>query len=284
MNDLISVFIPTYNRCNVLDVVLDSVINAVKQYDICVHVYDNSSVDMTENIVLEKQKRYPHIIYNKNKTNVGLDNNMLNVLNEQSTKYTLMLGDDDILKTDFYVKIESYLKQCFDFIVLSTDLVFETTVFSDKLNAFSFLWDKMPYGTLIIRNGLINRHDVEKYIGTSHAYSAIPWESMLCSNADGKCLFYSYSKLVELGVVEKTWKSNAIDIYIYQIPLWFSLLPEVYSVNNKIFRKYMKNIFAPRNLYSLYKLYDFRRVSNTCFLSFAEKLKYSLVRKLQKVK
>lgn len=86
----------------------------------------------------------------------------------------------------------------------------------------------MPYGTVIIRNGLINRCDVEKYIGTSHAYSAIPWESMLSSNAIGKCLFYSDYILVELGEIEKTWKSNAIDIFMYQIPLWFSILPEQY--------------------------------------------------------
>lgn len=94
---------------------------------------------------------------------------------------------------------------------------FKTTVYVEKLSAFSFLWDKMPYGTVIIRNGLINRCDVEKYIGTSHAYSAIPWESMLSSTAIGKCLFYSDYILVELGEIEKTWKSNAIDIFMYQI-------------------------------------------------------------------
>ena len=179
MNNLLSIFIPTYNRCNVLDTVLDRVISAVKEYDVCVQVYDNCSLDKTENIVCAKQKLYPYIFYCKNETNIGLDRNMLNVLNKQVSKYTLMLGDDDFLVDDFYKKIESYLKQCFDFIVLSVDSTFKTTVYVEKLSAFSFLWDKMPYGTVIIRNGLINRCDVEKYIGTSHAYSAIPWESML---------------------------------------------------------------------------------------------------------
>lgn len=199
MNNLLSIFIPTYNRCNVLDTVLDRVISAVKEYDVCVQVYDNCSLDKTENIVCAKQKLYPYIFYCKNETNIGLDRNMLNVLNKQVSKYTLMLGDDDFLVDDFYKKIESYLKQCFDFIVLSVDSTFKTTVYVEKLSAFSFLWDKMPYGTVIIRNGLINRCDVEKYIGTSHAYSAIPWESMLSSTAIGKCLFYSDYILVELG-------------------------------------------------------------------------------------
>ena len=45
MNNLLSIFIPTYNRCNVLDTVLDRVISAVKEYDVCVQVYDNCSLD-----------------------------------------------------------------------------------------------------------------------------------------------------------------------------------------------------------------------------------------------
>ena len=56
MNNLLSIFIPTYNRCNVLDTVLDRVISAVKEYDVCVQVYDNCSLDKTENIVCAKQK------------------------------------------------------------------------------------------------------------------------------------------------------------------------------------------------------------------------------------
>ncbi|MCX8464125.1 glycosyltransferase [Bacteroides fragilis] len=95
MNNLLSIFIPTYNRCNVLDTVLDRVISAVKEYDVCVQVYDNCSLDKTENIVCAKQKLYPYIFYCKNETNIGLDRNMLNVLNKQVSKYTLMLGDDD---------------------------------------------------------------------------------------------------------------------------------------------------------------------------------------------
>ena len=66
MNNLLSIFIPTYNRCNVLDTVLDRVISAVKEYDVCVQVYDNCSLDKTENIVCAKQKLYPYIFYCKN--------------------------------------------------------------------------------------------------------------------------------------------------------------------------------------------------------------------------
>ena len=151
----------------------------------------------------------------------------------------------------------------------------------EKLSAFSFLWDKMPYGTVIIRNGLINRCDIEKYIGTSHAYSAIPWESMLSSNAIGKCLFYSDYILVELGEIEKTWKSNAIDIFMYQIPLWFSILPEQYIMKNKIYRGYMRNLFSLRNIWSLYRRYNFKSLSSMRFLSNINKFKFVLISRLQ---
>ena len=63
-NSLLTIIIPTYNRCNDLEICLSYVIPQVKQYKDKVHIYisDNASTDNTSNLVQKYINNYPDII------------------------------------------------------------------------------------------------------------------------------------------------------------------------------------------------------------------------------
>jgi len=279
MNELISIFIPTYNRAEVLSSVLDKVIAQIADYRIKIYIYDNGSTDNTKEIVNSKQKIYELIEYYCNKVNLGPDKNMLNILKFNETKYILMLGDDDYILESFYDTLNPYLTQDFGFIVLANEDDYQkesTKIFSNKDEAFPFLWDKMPYGSLIMHTGFIKEGEVDKYIGTSHAYSAICWE-ILAKNPKLKCLYLSQKLLVYLGKVQKTWNSSAMDIFYYQIPLWFSLLPDSYNSKEDVFIKSKKLRFKWKSLISCKIYYNFNVLSSKHYFTSSEKLKYELI-------
>lgn len=276
MNELISIFIPTFNRCLILDANLSHIVPIAKMYNIGIYIYDNASSDST-NLMIEKyQLEYSYLYYIRNKENIGIDRNMLHCLECSCSKYILMLGDDDCILDNFYIALKKFLDESYDFIVLSQNKVDSTRIFTDCQDAFEFLWSKMPYGTLIIKNGLLRSTMMNKYIGTSHAYSAIPWEMMSFENHESKCLFFSSELVVKLGVVEKTWKADALNIYLYQIPLWFSLLPQKIHVK-KIKQAYMSNVLSFKSLFILRKSCDFSLLKSKEYLSRMECLKIEFV-------
>ena len=278
MNKLISIFIPTYNRAEILKTVLSKVVDVVSVHQIKIYVYDNASTDNTESVVRFSQQSYEHIQYYKNETNLGPDRNMLNILDFVGTKYVLMLGDDDYVLPNFCELLKPYLERDFSFMVLARQedyLKEKTQIFSDRDQAFSFLWEKMPYGTVIMRTGVIQKDDVAKYIGTSHAYSAICWEML--SKENTTCLYLSETLSVYLGVVEKTWNSSAMDILYYQIPLWFSLLPENYKSKDTIYLKSKKIRFTLRSLISCKARYNFSTLSSKEFFTTCELFKFEVI-------
>ena len=92
---LLTIAIPTYNRAKYLKRALKSI---AEQYDdrLEIIVSDNASLDDTEEVVQEIEKHIP-IKYLKNKENIGSDMNFLQCLREASGKYTVLLGDDDLI-------------------------------------------------------------------------------------------------------------------------------------------------------------------------------------------
>lgn len=89
----ITVCIPTYNRANLVNIALNSVIKQdYKKINIL--VIDNNSTDRTEKIVRSiKDKR---IQYFKNKINLGFPGNLQRCFDLTKTKYLIFLADDDI--------------------------------------------------------------------------------------------------------------------------------------------------------------------------------------------
>lgn len=96
----LTVGIPTYNRCNVINDALDSVMSQVSAVaDVDVLVVDNASTDGTADVVQMYRDRFAEkISYRKNESNIGFAANVDTVVKASKGEYVLILSDDDALE------------------------------------------------------------------------------------------------------------------------------------------------------------------------------------------
>lgn len=110
---LLSICIPTYNRC---DLLRENLIRLVRQVDevleskVEILVSNNSSTDETDKMVKALICDGKQIIYNKNKENLGPDKNFLKCIDLARGEYVWILGDDDYLKDGAIKKVISILQ------------------------------------------------------------------------------------------------------------------------------------------------------------------------------
>lgn len=99
----LSICIPTYNRENYLQNCLQSINIASQSLDnrlkveICIS--DNCSSDETEAVVKNANLALP-VKYCKNKKNLGIPRNFLNVVDMAEGEFAWLIGDDDLLLPD----------------------------------------------------------------------------------------------------------------------------------------------------------------------------------------
>lgn len=96
-NSVLSIAIPTYNRCEFLDYSLSIHIPFLRKYCIPIYVSDNASSDGTQAMVQRWQKEYPLLYYSRNKNNLGFDKNFEKSLMLPETDYVWLLGDSYLL-------------------------------------------------------------------------------------------------------------------------------------------------------------------------------------------
>jgi len=126
-NYILTISIPTYNRCDLLQLTIESVLSQVdNRLDIEIIVVDNASEDNTIN-VMEKYKN--RIKYIRNTTNIGIDANINKCVFESSGKYVHVLSDDDLLIEGALTKILTFIDNDLDFIFLNG------VVFSENFNS-----------------------------------------------------------------------------------------------------------------------------------------------------
>lgn len=92
----LSICIPTYNRKNYLQALLNDIIEQLNQYNkgfFEIIISDNASDDGTEIMVKELAKVCRQICYYKNRSNIGFDKNVLNVLDKAKGRFCWTLSD-----------------------------------------------------------------------------------------------------------------------------------------------------------------------------------------------
>jgi glycosyltransferase involved in cell wall biosynthesis len=267
--DHLSFFIPTYKRELPLRESISSIFEYWKSEKIHqIIVSDNNGGDTALNVVYEFDQKY--INYSPNKVNVGIDRNMIKFLELCESRYCWLLGDDDQLTKDSYEHILPLLNEDLDFIILLDGNpipdypggVYEVHSNDEVGRLLMATWDKLPFGNIVVNveraKQMAIATDISKYIGTSHAYSGILWETLL-SPASSHRVAIVDSKCVEVGIVQKTWTDSSIIIHLIEIPRWFALLPEAISIyKNKALSQYLNLIF---NISSLFSYVKFARLN-----------------------
>ncbi len=118
--NLLGICIPTYNRGFYLKQCLASIIKQFSTFDFPVYVSDNASSDDTDDVILYYKAIYDNIHYNRNSSNLGPYQNILNVIKMAQTDYVWLMGDDDAIMENSLNKIVKCLQNGYDFVILNS--------------------------------------------------------------------------------------------------------------------------------------------------------------------
>lgn len=143
---LLSICIPTYNRGNFLDIALSRISIAVQGFEnkVEIIVSDNNSNDNTKE-VLEKYHRIFKFSSFKNEVNIGLNHNLLLLIDKYASgKYCWLLGDDDFI---YYNSLEviipilettnvDFINFDFDYVASISELPFKISCTDIKENNY----------------------------------------------------------------------------------------------------------------------------------------------------
>lgn len=118
MNKLtLSICIPTYNRCQYLEVILKCITRQIQEYnlqsDLEIIISDNNSTDSTVEVVHSIRSTYPDIkiVYHRNSENIGVVKNLLKTLDLASGKFWMFYGDDDLIPDGALISVCNILKK-----------------------------------------------------------------------------------------------------------------------------------------------------------------------------
>ncbi|MFH1968265.1 MAG: glycosyltransferase family 2 protein [bacterium] len=110
----LSIAIPTYNRAEFLENLLNNIMPQAKELEGSVEVCisNNSSTDNTKEVIVKFQSKYPNLIkYSENNKNLGVDENIIKVLEMCSGDFIWTLGDDDSIIDNGLAKVANFIKK-----------------------------------------------------------------------------------------------------------------------------------------------------------------------------
>ena len=113
MDKLLTICIPTYNRCNYLKICLDSIFVNIRGLEkhIRVIVSDNCSTDGTKTVVTLFESQGKQFEYYCQEKNIGTERNFEFLYNKVDTKYFWIIGDDDFILDNRVEYIINLLEQ-----------------------------------------------------------------------------------------------------------------------------------------------------------------------------
>ena len=218
---LLSIVIPTYNRASFLDQSLNILAPQIVKYknQIEFAISDNASTDNTEEVV-RKYSEAIDIIYFRNKNNIGFERNFEKLLDNTSSKYVYLMGDDDIVAPDFLDNVISILEsvddlglvhwnrlsgngECKNNVIVDKD--YDEQVWTGTPSDFIFkIMDNATFISSIIFNRecwkLGSAYVGDKYLGFEW-FSRLYWGALLLNKP---CSYY-YFPLVLQRNPSKTW-------------------------------------------------------------------------------
>jgi len=305
MNSILTIAIPTKDRHHLLEDSLVSLINQDCFNQVEIVICDNSLCNDTEEMI-SRFKSYKNISYIRNQHLLPIDKNMIKVGMLSKSKYFLWLGDDDILlDSALPIILQAINTQNFDFCLLkaknlSSDMTEELSVtlkdiredetYNNPVDFFKTHVFNMPFGTLLVNTNLfISVCQVQRFNGTSHAYSGLVFEYLANKwrNKGSVNVLVLSIPLVGLRCVEKSWISTATRIFLKEVPEWFYLLDEIYQTNaRKIAKSYLMSKFSKHELIQMrhkYNMSAFNYKDDLFFASNSQKLKYLIICSIPKI-
>lgn len=133
---LISICIPTYNGQEYLKQCLDSCINqSFANYEII--ICDDGSSDSTVSIIEEYAKRYKHIQFYKNQTNLGLVGNWNKCIEQSRGEWIKFVFQDDYITTDCLQVFANEIKENVHLIVSKRHFILPENPSPEYINYYT---------------------------------------------------------------------------------------------------------------------------------------------------
>jgi glycosyltransferase involved in cell wall biosynthesis len=226
-NMRLGVCIPTYKRPEQLRRCVLSIIKAAKSYDVPIFIADDATDDTNAAVMAELQRGYPHIVYRKNESNLGIDGNILHSVDICDCDYAWLIGEDDRMvpeaiatvlpildrETPSFVAVNySYVDENIE-IVLRERLI---PIDQDKTtDSAAFVredaWAIGFIGGCVINKHLWQRVEPAQYIGTYFAHVGVILESIAGKSVEIIARPLILNRVGSAEVV--TWSGDAYGVF-----------------------------------------------------------------------
>ncbi|ETA80735.1 glycosyltransferase family 2 protein [Youngiibacter fragilis] len=279
-NDRLAIAIPTYNRHQILRENLELMLPEIIEHGIKVYISDDSSDDLTKEMVSELMRIYPNIEYTRNEHRLGHDRNCISTLGKPGQTYVWYLGDSQIICPGGIKRVLEVIgEKPYDFIAVNSlhrCISTPSKVYTDANEFFVDLaWHTTLTGATIYRTGKLFTKDYDRYLGSNFMQLGILLQELLDSST-GICwlnenLIYGNEK--KGG---SYWNSQVFKVFAEDWVDFIYSLPEGYTHDNKV--KVMKShsdntgLFNERS-YLAYRLSD--RLDLKSYYKYYGKLKYA---------
>lgn len=297
-NKLLTIIIPTYNRCSLLKKSLNNLLPMTKDYLDMVDVYvsDNDSTDETKDVVCHFFSSYPNLKYFKQDENIGAANNFYDATKRVKTKYVTLLSDDDLVLPTYLSTIIQILSDNLDIGLLNVNLlsVSENGRYLGTRDSLAVENHMVRYATggdflkrHLISPSLISSNIFlrEGFVGTferinKQEYPGYEWYYALMSSViDKSCLYYDLPLLIQRQPTGNNvrWIKKAPLYFIYGFGHMFKSLDKYASGLDSAWKSFFINDSTPPYLLQIVSQNrDFYRDKFLLLKDYSPKKSYSI--------
>lgn len=255
MGDIkLAVCIPTYNRPEVIEELIQTSNQQYMQHHFDIFIYDSSEDTRTEEVVREYKKQLSNLYYVKIDPKIHSNMKVYNIFREfgHSLKYDYLWVCSDSIRWSQQVldSVDTYTKKEYDIIIPNYRDVEKVgdREYTDKNSLFlDCAWHMTLYGATILKvstmlsnvnwESLIEKYAVPECINHSHV--AFYFEKINCMN-EWKAIHLSFpaSVLTASGLKEYSgWRSETFYVWCHCWPAMINKLPECYKNKEKVIMK-----------------------------------------------
>lgn len=231
---LLAICIPTYNRADVLDESLGSLMSIIDDR-VKIIVIDNNSTDNTFSIA---SKYRENILYLCNETNIGGDLNILKCYKVASeiADYICVLGDSYRISKSSLDSILSHILTFKYHLIINAQRAtgFHTKVYHNADDVLRDVGGAMDLtGTIIIKSEAVSDSYYLKYIHTHFIHFGMSFDYIASVN-NLNCLFLSEHPILFTTLNRNhNWYKNSIEIFAKEWVRTILLLDPIYTRNSR---------------------------------------------------
>lgn len=191
----IGIRITTYNRASYLQDFFSRNEEIISSPNVNVRVFDNHSMDNTENIVWDQVYKRKNLSYYRWPENVGFDRSLALAVEKEDTNsdYIWWCADDDIIAPESLDTVRKIIREIDPDVIFANYSAYNLLeydnfniisqpqynvscngtygIISNLPNLFRSILQEIPsFGCFIVKRSLIDFMDTKSHIGTHHAY------------------------------------------------------------------------------------------------------------------